>query len=262
MISLAGRSILILGGTADARKLASVLAEQDANVTLSLAGVTLSPRDQGVPTRIGGFGGAEGLAEYLRAKKIDLLIDATHPYAANISRNAAAAALKSQTPLLALRRPAWQPEAADLWHYAGNLEAALEAIGPDPKRLFVALGRKEIAPLATAPQHIYVIRSVDPVEPVLLPPKHKTILDRGPFTLVAERELLEQERIDAIMCKNSGGTAAYAKLLAARKLGLPVHMLTRPALPDVPAASNVEEALRMTSELVRPRKSKTPANRP
>lgn len=262
MTSLSGRTILILGGTADARALAVALAGEGASVTLSLAGVTLTPRDQGVPTRIGGFGGADGLATHLSEQRVELLIDATHPYAANISRNAADAAEMSGTPILALRRPAWRPDPGDLWHEASNLEAALEAIGPEPKRLFVALGRKDIAPLAAAPHHHYLIRSVDPVDPALLPPNRETILDRGPFALDAERELLGLHRIDAIICKNSGGKAAYAKLLAARKLGLPVHMLTRPSLPDMPQAFNIKEAVRMAGKLLRPREARTPPSHP
>ncbi|WP_114390769.1 cobalt-precorrin-6A reductase [Notoacmeibacter marinus] len=248
MTALSDRNILILGGTADARKLAVALAGKGTNVTLSLAGVTLSPRDQGVPTRVGGFGGANGLAVHLREQRVELLIDATHPYATTISRNAEIAAAKSNTPILALRRPAWRPEAGDIWYEADDLKAALATIGSEPKRLFVALGRKEIAPLATAPPHHYVIRSVDPIDPALLPPMRETILERGPFSLSAERELLERLQIEAIICKNSGGTAAYAKLRAARALGLPVHMLNRPPLPDVPQGSDVETVIRMACE--------------
>ncbi len=240
-----GRSILILGGTAEARALAVRLADEGAAVKLSLAGVTRAPRDQGVPTRIGGFGGAQGLTAYLRDHDVEMLVDATHPYAATISANAARAATVTARPIVALRRPPWTPREGDDWREMPSLDAALTAIGDRPRRLFVALGRKEIAPLRSAPQHFYLIRSVDPIDAGLAPGNRLEILARGPFSVDDERELLRSLRIDAIVCKNSGGTAAAAKLQAARELGLPVYLLKRPDLPDVPCAIDVEGTLAM-----------------
>lgn len=236
--------VLILGGTTEARQLAGKLAQRgDLAVTLSLAGRTESPVPQGVPTRSGGFGGVEGLAAYLRREQINLLIDATHPYAANISRNAAEAARAAGVPIFALRRPAWEPAAGDRWALVADAAEAVKALGPEPRKVFLALGRQEIAEFASAPQHAYVIRSVDPVEPPLDVPDATYILARGPFAEADELELLKTHRVDAIVAKNSGGSATYGKIAAARKLGIEVILFRRPILPDVPAAARVEELL-------------------
>jgi precorrin-6A/cobalt-precorrin-6A reductase len=234
--------ILILGGTAEARALAGALAHRDAfAVTLSLAGRTAEPAPQPVPVRSGGFGGADGLARYLREEHIDVLIDATHPYAAAISANAAKAAETAGVPLLALRRPPWRKVAGDNWIEVDSIEHAVEALGTEPKRVFLALGRKELQPFAAAPHHVYLVRSVDPVDPPLAVPHANYITARGPFT--EDRALLEQNHIEIIVAKNSGGAATYGKIAAARGLGLPVIMLQRPALPDVPSVETVEEVL-------------------
>ncbi len=236
------QKILILGGTTEARQLAGKLAERtDVAVTLSLAGRTESPVAQGVPTRSGGFGGAGGLAAYLREEQINLLIDATHPYAANISRNAAEAAKLANVPILALRRPAWEPVEGDRWTVVADAAEAVQALGAAPRKVFLALGRQEIAEFAAAPQHAYVIRSVDPVEPPLDVPEAIYILARGPFDEADELELLKTLRIDAVVAKNSGGSATYGKIAAARKLGIGVILFRRPVLPDVPAAASVSE---------------------
>jgi precorrin-6A/cobalt-precorrin-6A reductase len=234
------KKILILGGTTEARQLAGKLAQR-AEITLSLAGRTESPVAQGVPTRSGGFGGAEGLANYLREQETDLLIDATHPYAANISRNAAEAANLANVPIFALRRPAWEPVEGDRWTLVGDAAEAVQALGAAPRKIFLALGRQEIAEFASAPQHSYVIRSVDPVEPPLGVPDATYILARGPFAEAGEMELLTTHRIDAIVAKNSGGSATYGKIAAARKLGIEVILFRRPDLPNVPSAASLAE---------------------
>jgi precorrin-6A/cobalt-precorrin-6A reductase len=235
--------ILILGGTAEARALAGALADREGvSVTLSLAGRTAEPVPHPVPVRRGGFGGAEGLARYLREEHIEILIDATHPYAAAISANAARAELAG-IAMLALRRPPWKKIAGDIWIEAASMQAAVAAIGAAPRRVFLALGRKEIQPFAKAPQHFYLVRSVDPVDPPLAVPHASYITARGPFTEEDDRALLRQHEIDIVVAKNSGGAASYGKIAAARTLGLPVIMLTRPALPDVPFVSSVEEIL-------------------
>lgn len=243
--------ILILGGTSEARVLAGRLgAHEGYAVTLSLAGRTANPVAQPVPVRVGGFGGAEGLARYLEAEKISLLIDATHPFAAQISRNAAQAATRAEVPLIALRRSAWQQAAGDRWTLVGSVAEAVDALGEKPRRVMVALGRQELAPFEAAPQHSYLIRSVDPVEPPLHVPDVRYILARGPFEEAAEIELLEANRIDAIVSKNSGGAAAYGKIAAARALGLEVVMIARPALPDVPSAGSVDETVILVDHLL------------
>jgi precorrin-6A/cobalt-precorrin-6A reductase len=235
--------ILILGGTLEARRLAERLrGRADVAITLSLAGRTARPAVQPVPVRIGGFGGAEGLAAYLRAERIAALIDATHPYAATISANAARAAAAAGVRLLALRRPPWRPTAHDRWTEVVDVPAAVRALGPAPRHVFLALGRKELGPFATAPQHHYLVRSVDPVDPPLPVPHAIYLRARGPFAQTAERELLLAHTIDAIVAKNSGGEATYGKIAAARALGIDVIMLRRPQLTAVPSVASVEEA--------------------
>jgi len=236
--------ILILGGTAEARALASALAERKGlAVTLSLAGRTAEPLPQPVPVRSGGFGGAQGLSRYLRAERIDVLIDATHPYAAAISANAAEAARSAKVPLLALRRAPWSKAPGDIWTEVDTMEDAVKALGQAPRRVFLALGRKEIRPFEAAPQHVYLVRSVDPVDPPLAVPHAIYVTARGPFSEEEDRALLERHRIDAIVAKNSGGEATYGKIAAARALHLPVIMLKRPALPEVESVASVEDAL-------------------
>ena len=236
--------ILILGGTAEARRLAERLAARaDLAVTLSLAGRTASPAAQPVPVRIGGFGGAQGLADYLSVERMNLLIDATHPYAATISANAARAAELANIPLLAVRRPPWVPVAGDRWVEIAGVQGAVRALGSAPRRVFLALGRKEIAPFAGAPQHHYLVRSVDPVDPPLAVPHAIYVTGRGPFDEADDRALLAAHRIEVVVAKNSGGAATYGKIAAARVLGLSVILLRRPALPRVAAVETVEAAV-------------------
>jgi precorrin-6A/cobalt-precorrin-6A reductase len=235
-------SILILGGTAEAKALAAQLsASPDYNILLSLAGRTRAPAQQPVPVRIGGFGGADGLAEFLREKKIGLLIDATHPFAANISRNAAEAAALTGVDIFALRRPAWSRQKGDHWQEVADIPAAVAALDIAPRRVFLTLGRQELLPFEAMPQHSYLARSVDPVEPPLNLPSVSYITARGPFAEEDEIELIQRHAIDLIVSKNSGGPANAGKISAARRLGIEVVMIERPRLPDVPSARSVEE---------------------
>jgi precorrin-6A/cobalt-precorrin-6A reductase len=212
-------------------------------VTLSLAGRTANPLAQPVPVRSGGFGGVEGLARYLRDETIDAVIDATHPYAAQISANAVRAAALANVPLIALRRPAWAKTGGDQWIEVGSISDAVAALGAVPRRVFLALGRKEIAPFAEAPEHVYLVRSVDPVDPPLAVPNAIYLTARGPFSEADDRALLQRHRIDVVVAKNSGGEASYGKIAAARALHLPVIMLQRPALPEVETAETVDDVL-------------------
>ncbi|RRI06869.1 cobalt-precorrin-6A reductase [Mesorhizobium tamadayense] len=245
--------ILILGGTTEARQLAGRLARrQDFSVTLSLAGRTESPMAQGVPVRVGGFGGAEGLAAYLRQQHVDLLIDATHPYAARISANAAEAARQTGVPILALLRPGWEHVAGDRWTLVDSVAEAASALGTAPRRVFLAIGRQEAGAFEVAPQHRYLIRSVDPVEPKLAVPDAVYLLARGPFPEADERALLETHGIDAVVSKNSGGAATYGKVAAARALGIEVIMVRRPPLPDVPSVETVDQLAAKVDHLFEP----------
>jgi precorrin-6A/cobalt-precorrin-6A reductase len=245
--------ILILGGTTEARQLATRLARRaDFSVTLSLAGRTESPVAQGVPVRVGGFGGAHGLATYLRHHKVGLLIDATHPYAARISASAAEAARQANVPILALRRRGWEAVAGDRWTQVDSVAEAAKALGTAPRRVFLAIGRQEAGAFEAAPQHRYLIRSVDPVEPKLAVPDAHYLLARGPFPEPDERALLESNRIDAVVSKNSGGEATYGKIAAARALGIEVIMVRRPTLPDVPSAETVDQLAAQVDHLFAP----------
>jgi len=236
--------ILILGGTTEARTLGEWLAKRGGlDVTLSLAGRTAAPVPHAVPVRVGGFGGAAGLADYLAAERIDALIDATHPYATLISQNAAAAARDSGVPFMALRRPPWAAVAGDRWIEVSDTAVAASAIGEERRSVFVALGRNELKPFAGAPQHRYLFRSVDPIDPPLPLPQVTYVTARGPFSEADDRALMAAHAIDVVIAKNSGGGAAYGKIAAARSLGIEVIMLRRPAAPDAPAVDTVDEAI-------------------
>jgi precorrin-6A/cobalt-precorrin-6A reductase len=198
---------------------------------------------QAVAIRVGGFGGARGLADYLVEHHIDALIDATHPYASVISANAAAAARQTAVPFVALRRPPWIAVVGDRWIEVSDTGAAVIAIGDKPRRVFVALGRNEVAPFAGAPQHHYLIRSVDPVDPPLPLPHVTYITARGPFSEADDRALLTAHAIDVVISKNSGGNAAYGKIAAARALELNVIMVRRSAAPEAPAVETIEAAV-------------------
>ncbi|MFK3778786.1 cobalt-precorrin-6A reductase [Agrobacterium sp. NPDC089420] len=223
------RSILILGGTADARILAGELAEDaGCRILLSMAGRTLSPVEQPVPMRSGGFGGTAGLADFIRAEDFDILVDATHPYAARMSANAVEAARLAGVPLVVLSRPAWQCQPGDRWQGVDTVEQAVTALGNESRRVFLALGRQELLPFEAAPRHSYLIRSVDPVDPPLKLANARYVTARGPFALDDEIRMLAENRIETVVSKNSGGSASYGKIEAARHLGLPVIMIERP----------------------------------
>lgn len=245
--------ILILGGTTEARQLVGHLAAKPGiELTLSLAGRTENPVAQPVPTRVGGFGGVEGLAAYLKDIKASLLIDATHPYAARISANAAKAAQLAGVPILALRRPGWERQEDDRWTEVDDATGAAVALGSATRRVFLALGRQEVGVFEAAPQHHYLLRSVDPVEPPLGVPHVDYLLARGPFREADEYRLLIKNGIDAIVSKNSGGAATYGKIAAARALGIEVVMIRRPVLPKVLSAPSVTELLAMVDHSLRP----------
>jgi precorrin-6A/cobalt-precorrin-6A reductase len=262
-------AVLILGGTGDAYQLAERVhgdhgsqgkqghqSNQSHHARLrvisSLAGRTANPRQPAGELRVGGFGGADGLSAYLRAEGIAAVVDATHPFAATMRWNAAAACAAAGVPLLRLERPAWVAGPGDRWIEVDDWSAAalqLRALGASgARRVLLALGRQELAPFAALDSLHFLIRSVDAPDP--LPPfKHaEVLLARGPFSHADERELLVAKRIDAIVCKNSGGTATDAKLAAARELGITVLMRRRPQRPDSPTVDTVAAAERWLAE--------------
>ncbi|MFE3886451.1 cobalt-precorrin-6A reductase [Streptomyces lydicus] len=244
------RHVLILGGTTEARRLAAALAAEPAlRVTTSLAGRVAAPRLPAGEVRIGGFGGPEGQARWLREHAVDALIDATHPFADTISHNAAVAAATAYVPLLALRRPGWVPGPGDSWHRVSSLDEAAAALPALGTRIFLTTGRMGLAHFAHLTDLWFLVRSVDAPEPPH-PPRMTTLLDRGPFTLDGERQLLRDHRIDVLVTKDSGAAATAAKLTAAREAGLPVVVVRRPAVPEgVPVAADPDEAVQWLRRL-------------
>ncbi|MFJ9372968.1 cobalt-precorrin-6A reductase [Streptomyces sp. NPDC101455] len=236
--------ILILGGTTEARELAAELtALPELKVTTSLAGRVSRPGALAGEVRIGGFGGAEGLAAWLREHHVDAVVDATHPFAATITANAARAGAATGLPVVVLRRPGWQPGPGDHWHPVASLSEAAEALPALGRRVLLTTGRLGLAAFAHLAQLHFVVRSVEPPEPPI-PPDVYVLPARGPFTVADEAALLREHRIDVIVTKDSGGAATAAKLTAAREAGVPVVVVRRPRLPDgVSAVPDVAGAL-------------------
>jgi precorrin-6A/cobalt-precorrin-6A reductase len=236
--------ILILGGTAEGSGVARALAEHARfRPVLSLAGRTRAPVLPAVAARRGGFGGVAGLAAYLRDEGVGALVDATHPFARQMHRHAAEAASIAGVPRVAVWRPGWAPAAGDRWTEVATMEAAVQALGMAPRRVFLTVGQQELAPFRAAPWHDYLVRSVEAPDPADLPPGVRTIAARGPFLEADEVELLHAEKIEVMVTKNSGGDATVAKLLAARRLGIPVVMVTRPPMPEPPVVPDVAGVL-------------------
>jgi precorrin-6A/cobalt-precorrin-6A reductase len=233
---------LILGGTADASLLAAEIARAGIDAVYSYGGRTRAPADQPLPTRIGGFGGVSGLVDYIRSEGITHVIDATHPFAAEMSRNAVAACAETGTPLIALERAPWTKIPGDNWIEVADVNAAVAALPEAPAKIFLAIGRQHIAPFATKPQHAYTLRFVDPPE-APLPFAADVIVSRGPFTLEGELEMMRARGITWIVARNSGGDGARAKIDAARMLGLPVIMISRPELPERSRVESVAEIM-------------------
>ncbi|QVM90836.1 cobalt-precorrin-6A reductase [Pseudomonas entomophila] len=222
--------ILLLGGVTEALAIARRLGPQHI---YSLAGIGRIPQDLACQVRVGGYGGAEGLAEYLRDAGIDLLIDATHPYAAQISRNAALAARNAGIPCWALRRPAWQAQPGDDWREVEDWAGLIEALALFQRPLFT-LGREPLQHLDEIPPHqFWTLRALE-----ACPGNERceVIGARGPFLIDDERALFERRRIDVLVSKNSGSTATEPKLEVARERGIPVLVLKRPVLPEVDRA--------------------------
>ena len=209
----------------------------------SLAGRTTRPAHSALPTRVGGFGGVEGLRAYLIGERVDAVIDATHPFAAQMSHHAAQACAAERVALLSFTRPPWLRVEGDAWIEVADIAAAVAALGAPPRRVLLTQGRLQIVAFARAPQHQYVVRAIEPPEGLDALPLHRLILARGPFERAAEEALMRDERIETIVSKNSGGAATYAKIAAARRLSLPVIMLARPPLPDVARTHDLERAL-------------------
>jgi precorrin-6A/cobalt-precorrin-6A reductase len=231
--------VLVLGGTTEGREVASALtARDDVRPITSLAGRLSHPGAVAGEIRTGGFGGAEVLARWIAEHEVRAVVDATHPFAAGISANAARACTAADVPLVALRRPGWTPGPADDWRAAADLADAAAQVAGLGRRALLAIGRQEVAAFAGVDDVWFLLRAIDPPDPPL-PPHHELLLARGPFALDDERALLRKHAIDVVVTKDSGGDATRAKLDAARELGLPVLMVRRPAAPEGPGVTTV-----------------------
>jgi precorrin-6A/cobalt-precorrin-6A reductase len=224
--------VLVLGGSSEASRLARSLADHAGiEATLSLAGRTANPAPAPLPTRVGGFGGVDGLIRYMKVEGVDAVVDATHPFAAQMKRHAAEACVAAGTPLAALTRPPWTPVPGDRWIEVDDPVAAAQALGDRPKRVLLTTGRLRASAFAGSSPHHFVLRSIDAPAPESVPVSVEVVLARGPFSIGDEIELMTTRRIDVVVSRNSGGEATRAKIDAARELGLPIIMIRRPPAP-------------------------------
>lgn len=251
--------VLLLGGTTEASQIGRALAAAGVAGVYSYAGRTATPVAQPLPVRVGGFGGIDGLTEYISCERITHVIDATHPFASQISRNAVDACARTNTPLIAFLREPWQAAPGDKWQHVADVEGAAAALSDHPARIFLAIGRQHLDPFAARPQHFYLLRLVDAPQTALPLPNAEIVLARGPFTVDGDLALLRDHRITHIVARNAGGEGAKAKLEAARALGLPVIMIDRPSLdrpsldltnlPERRTAQNVDQIMRWLTQL-------------
>ncbi|WP_299280913.1 cobalt-precorrin-6A reductase [uncultured Tateyamaria sp.] len=236
-------NLLILGGTTEATAFANAAAEAGIAGTVSFAGRVERPKRQPLPQRIGGFGGVQGLVNYLVAHQITHVIDATHPFASQMSGNAVVACAQAGVPLVALTRAAWVAQPEDRWAAVPDISGAVAALEQPARRVMLAVGRMHLAEFAPNPQHFYLLRLVDaPKDPPPLP-NHHVLVSRGPFTAEDDGALMQAHDIDLVVSKNAGGTGAYAKIVAARALGLPVLMIDRPAIAARTEVTTVAEVM-------------------
>ncbi|MEU1549997.1 cobalt-precorrin-6A reductase [Nocardia sp. NPDC005745] len=246
--------VLILGGTREARELAHIASgERGFDIVSSLAGRVRAPLLPEGAVRVGGFGGAEGLRAWLAADETAAIVDATHPFAAAISANAAAAAHASGVPLVHLRRPRWVERPGDRWVRVPDLPAAAREAAALGERVFLTIGRQGVDAFAGSVRQWFLIRAIDPPESAL-PPRHEVLLARGPFAVEDESRLLAEHRIDVLVTKDSGGEQTEAKLAAARAAGIPVVVVDRPPLPEgAPVVESPEQALNWLRDRRAPR---------
>ena len=242
--------VLILGGTSEASELASQLAARDdLTVISSLAGRVSQPRLPAGIVRVGGFGGVAGLVSYLADENIKVVIDATHPFAAKISGNAELACNTLCIPLIAFERPPWTPKKEDRWCAVPDVQAAASMVNHKRNRVFLSIGRQELGAFSDCEDAWFLVRAIDePSE--RLPANSKLILKRGPFHLDDELQMLRSESISLIVSKNSGGTATYSKIQAARTLQIPIVMIDRPQKHKIPTVARTDDVLQKLAELL------------
>ncbi|MCD9148577.1 cobalt-precorrin-6A reductase [Pseudophaeobacter flagellatus] len=240
---------LVLGGTTEASTLALALADSGADAVFSYAGRTAKPVPQPLPMRVGGFGGVAGLLAYLRENDISHVVDATHPFATQMSRNALQACAQAGVAICAFERPAWQARVGDKWRHVPDMAGAVAALPEQAARVFLAIGKQNLAVFAAKPQHHYLLRLVDAPAADLPLPDCTVELARGPFDPAGDLALLRRHRITHIVAKNAGGAGAAAKLTAARGLGLPIVMIDRPGLPARRMLGTLAEVLAWLSHV-------------
>lgn len=222
--------------------MAQAIAKAGLAGVYSYAGRTEAPMGQPIHMRVGGFGGVEGLRVYLKAEGITHVIDATHPFAAQMSTNAVAACATDGVPLIALERAPWVASEGDQWTHVSDIAAAVGALAGPAKRVFLAIGRQHIDAFAAEPQHHYLLRLVDePTAPLPFPAE--VVVARGPFDVAGDTALMQEHRIDVVVAKNAGGKGAVAKIAAARALGLPVVMIDRPVIPPRRVVHSVADVM-------------------
>ncbi|KUF12432.1 cobalt-precorrin-6A reductase [Pseudoponticoccus marisrubri] len=236
-------NLLVLGGTTEATALCRALAEAGLRGTISFAGRVARPVRQPLPQRVGGFGGVAGLRDYLETHGITHVVDATHPFAAQMSANAVAACDAAGVPLIALTRAPWQARTGDDWTHVPDIAGAVAALDRPACAVMLAVGRMHLPEFTVNPQHRYLLRLVDPPREPPAFPRHHVVVDRGPFTLEGDLALMRAHGVDLVVSKNAGGTGAYAKIEAARRLGLPVIMIDRPRIPPRREAHGVSAVL-------------------
>ncbi len=241
--------VLLLGGTTEAVELARMLSKRvDVAVVSSLAGRVSHPRLPEGIVRVGGFGGDAGLAAYLRDEAIDVVVDATHPYAARISQNAALACGSSAVPLIAFERQRWEMQAADRWHLVPDMRAAASMVDREGSRVFLTIGRQELGAFCGCEKAWFLVRAID-APTSCMPPRMSLILNRGPYALEDELRLLRDFSINLVVTKNSGGAATRAKIEAARILRIPVVMIACPAKHTGITFTTISEVIDQVTQL-------------
>ncbi len=238
------QNILVLGGTVEARKIADLIEkERGLSAIYSLAGVTTDPILPSCRSNIGGFGGIAGLVDFIQENSIKAIVDATHPYAVKMSDSAVDVAEQTGVTLVRYQRAAWRPTEDDEWVDCSDVREAASSLPRDGSVVFLAIGKKEISAFKDNEHDCFLIRSVEPIEPSSLPSKAMVVNERGPFDLDKEKSLLQSNKVNFLVCKNSGGTASLAKLLACRDLGIKVFMIRRPSILPATTFGNVDDVL-------------------
>ncbi|MEJ8476289.1 cobalt-precorrin-6A reductase [Roseibium algae] len=235
------QKILLLAGTFEARQIADRLPQllSDSEITASFSGAVSDLPEMAVSTHVGGFGGIKGLSAYLIQNRIDLVIDATHPFAAQMSHHAASACKTTGTALIRFDRPRWEPVAGDTWVNAADIEETVKLL-PLKARVFLAIGRKEIAAFFARQDLWALVRMIEPPA-TSLPDGWHLELARPSLSAAKELSLMREHRITHVVSKNSGGAQSYGKIEAARELGVPVIIVSRPPTADVCTCTDIDE---------------------